>query len=131
MQAERGASSGETMIGHILVCGLEFQGRHGATAAERRSARRFQVDVDIAADLERAATSDRLLETIDYDEVCGLISSIGTEHTFRLLEALAQAILQAIVTRWPGVAVTVEVRKLNPPCPGNPHHTAVRLSHGL
>jgi dihydroneopterin aldolase len=111
----------------ISIRNLEFQGRHGATAAERRTHRRFQVDLELRADLERAAQSDRLADTVDYHAVCALVEEIGTAHTYHLLEALAGAIRGAIAARWPSVEVEVEVRKLNPPCPGNPAFTAVRL----
>ena len=114
----------------IQIRGLEFQGRHGASAAERKTHRRFQVDVDIAADLERPASSDRLADTVNYYEVCAIVHEIGTGAPFKLIEALCGAILGAICARWPGAVVTVEVRKLNPACPGNPQYSAVRLTDG-
>ncbi|MSP60717.1 MAG: dihydroneopterin aldolase [Myxococcales bacterium] len=111
----------------ILVRGLEFQGRHGASAAERKTHRRFQVDVDLHVASLPAVHSDRLADTVDYHAVCGLIEAIGTGHTYHLIEALAGAIVAAIEERWPAVTVAIEVRKLHPPCPGNPAFTAVRL----
>ncbi len=111
----------------ISVRNLEFQGRHGATAIERKTHRRFQVDIDLHLDVVRAAASDRLADTVDYHTVCGLLCEIGTGQTYRLLEALAGAMAGAIAERWPGVGIEIEVRKLNPPCPGNPAYTAVRL----
>lgn len=113
--------------GTISVRSIEFQGRHGATAAERRTHRRFQVDVDLHVDPSRAASSDRLVDTVNYHAVCELVYELGTARTYHLLEALAGAILQGIEGRWPAAKVEVEVRKLNPPCPGNPAFTAVRV----
>lgn len=117
------------MQGSVRIRNLEFQGRHGATAGERRSSRRFQVDADLAFDLARAAASDRLSDTINYYDVCALLVEIGEARPFRLLEALAAAMVRAIAERWPGAAVELELRKLHPPCPGNPAFTAVRLQH--
>jgi dihydroneopterin aldolase len=116
------------MIGTVRVRNLEFQGSHGATAAERRSTRRFQVDVDIRYDLGRAVESDRLQDTINYFDVCALLVEIGESKAHRLLERLAGKMMEAILARWPGVEVEIEVRKLHPPCPGNPDFTAVRLA---
>lgn len=127
---ERGRNGGDKAVsceGVIAVRSLEFQGRHGATADERKSTRRFQVDVELRGDFGRAVASDRLAETVDYHAVCALIDEIGTTRTFHLIEALAGALCQAIAERWPGVDIELEVRKLNPPCPGNPACTAVRL----
>jgi dihydroneopterin aldolase len=111
----------------ILIRALEFQGRHGATAAERKTHRRFQVDVDLHVDVTRALATDRLADTVDYHAVCALIDEIGTGRTYHLIEALAGALLEAITDKWPVQSIEIEVRKLNPPCPGNPAYTAVRV----
>lgn len=115
------------MLGTVRIRNVEFQGRHGATAGERKSSRRFQVDADLTYDLGRAAETDRLQDTINYYDVCELLVEIGEARPYRLLEGLAGAMLRAIKTRWPGVEVDLELRKLHPPCPGNPDFTAVRL----
>lgn len=115
--------------GIVRIHNLEFQGRHGATADERRSLRRFQVDIEVQRDVSTAARTDRLSDTVDYDGLCNLAYQLGTERTFKLLEALCGAIVTAIAERDPSVTVTVEVRKLNPPSPGNPAYSAVRIRH--
>jgi dihydroneopterin aldolase len=112
----------------IRARGIEFEGRHGATRAERRSSRRFRVDLDIEVADGRAAETDRLEDTIDYHELCHLVVEIGTSGTCRLLETLASRMAAAIGERHPSAAVTLEVRKLHPPCPGHPRYTAVRVS---
>jgi len=115
------------MHGTISIRDLEFQGKHGASADERKSTRRFQVDVHLHGDLSAAVASDRLPDTVDYHAVCALLDDIGTTQTFHLLEGLAGAMVAAMVERWPALDIELEVRKLNPPCPGNPAHTSVRL----
>jgi dihydroneopterin aldolase len=114
--------------GAILIRNLEFQARHGATAAERKLLRRFQVDIELLLPLGAAAKSDRLGDTVDYSQICALAVELGTNQTFHLIEALAGALVEAIAERCPQAGITVEVRKLNPPCPGNPAYTAARLS---
>jgi dihydroneopterin aldolase len=114
--------------GVILIRNLEFQGRHGATAAERKLLRRFQVDIDIAFPIGAAAKSDRLGDTVDYDQICARTVELGTGRTFHLIEALAGALVDAIAEYCPQAGITVEVRKLNPPCPGSPAYAAARLS---
>lgn len=116
------------MTGAVRVRNLEFQGNHGASADERRSTRRFQVDVDLRWNFSRAVESDRLADTINYYEVCEVVIEIGTKKPYRLLEKLAGEMVRAIRDRWPQVAVDIELRKLHPPCPGNPAYTSVRLS---
>lgn len=111
----------------VYVQGIEFEAAHGYTAAERKVTRRFRCHIEVERDLEAAATSDRIQESIDYRAVCAIAIEIGTTRTFRLLEGLAGAIADALERRWPGAALTVTVEKLAPPCPGNPSVAGVRI----
>ena len=112
----------------ILLSGIEFEASHGCTAAERRGTRRFRCSLEVRRDLAHAARTDRLGDTLDYRALCALVVEIGTKRTFRLVEALAGAILAAIQERHPGLGVTVTVEKLAPPCPGAPAAAGVRLT---
>ncbi len=111
----------------ILSC-IQFEGRHGATAFERRSIRRFEVDVEIRSPLDAAQTTDRIADTIDYRMIADVVIAIGTGEPHRLLESLARRMLDALAERAPAAGITLELRKLHPfAVPGNPAHTAVRL----
>lgn len=112
----------------ILVGGIEFEASHGYTSAERKLTRRFRCHLELVRDLGQSAKSDRIQDTLDYRVVCQTVVDIGTTRTFRLLEALAGAMIEAIQNRYPGVGVTLTVEKLAPPCPGAPAYTAVRIS---
>jgi dihydroneopterin aldolase len=115
------------MRGVVSVKNLEFQARHGYSAAERKSARRFQVDVEMTVSLDAAMKTDRLSDTVDYYEVCKIILEIGEGGPYRLLEATAAKMMTTLKERWPDSKITIELRKLHPPCPGNPSHTSVRV----
>ena len=45
------------MTGTVQIRNVEFQGKHGASADERRSSRRFQVDVDLTFPMARSMES--------------------------------------------------------------------------
>jgi len=111
----------------VFVRGLEFEGNHGYTAAERRGTRRFRVNLTLERDLAAAVASDRVSDTVDYWKVSELVVKLGTQSTYRLLEALAGAMAAAIHEVYPDVAVTIELDKLAPPCPGVPAACGVRL----
>lgn len=113
--------------GTIVVRGISFVASHGATEEERRGKRRFEVDVEIETSLGRAAQTDELSDTIDYGRVCELVVATGTERTYRLLEAVAAAILRRLGERYPEAGIKVEVRKLAPPIAGTPAYTSVRV----
>ena len=56
-----------------------------------------------------------------------IVVALGTQSTFKLLEALAGAIGSKIQELYPLAAVAVEIEKLAPPCPGVPASCGVRL----
>lgn len=111
----------------VFVRGLEFEGNHGYTAAERRGTRRFRVDLELGFELAAAAASDRLVDTVDYWKVSEIVVGLGTKSTYKLLEALAGAIAAQIQVLYPRAAVTIQLEKLAPPCPGVPAACGVRL----
>ncbi|HVZ87751.1 MAG TPA: dihydroneopterin aldolase [Polyangia bacterium] len=114
----------------IALARIEFDGRHGATAIERRTLRKFEVDVELDVDVTAAERSDRLVDTVDYSRVAGSIVEIGVGEPHHLLESLARRMVDAVAAQFPSVrGVRLALRKLNPPsCPGHPAHAEVRLS---
>jgi dihydroneopterin aldolase len=111
---------------------IEFDGRHGATAVERQSTRKFEVDIELDVDVAAAERNDRLAETVDYSHVAEAIVGVGMGEPHHLLESLARTMVDTVRARFPAVReLRLELRKLNPPsCPGHPAYAAVRLSRG-
>src|SRR4051812_32332813 len=116
----------------IALHRIEFDGRHGATAVERRTARKFEVDVELDVDVAVAERSDLLGDTVDYSRVAEAIVAVGTGEPHHLLESLGRQMLEAVRERFPRIRrVQIELRKLNPPtCPGHPAYAAVRMVAG-
>jgi dihydroneopterin aldolase len=114
----------------IALSRIEFDGRHGATAVERRATRKFEVDLEIDVDVSAAERSDKLADTVDYSRVAELIVNIGVGEPHHLLESLARRMVDNVRGRFPAVKrVRLELRKLNPPtCPGHPAWSAVRIT---
>ena len=114
----------------ILVCGIGFEGRHGATAPERQTTRKFEVDVEIEAALDAAEQSDRLSDTIDFRDIAETVVTLGTGEPHHLLESLARRMVEALLLRAPKTRIKLELRKLAPPyCAGNPASAAIRIVH--
>ena len=111
----------------VFVRGLEFEGNHGYTAAERRGTRRFRVNVTLELPLSAAVASDRLADTVDYWKLSEIVVTLGAKSTFKLLEALAGAIGAKIQELYPQALVAIELEKLAPPCPGVPAACGVRI----
>ena len=94
----------------VEVHGLELYGYHGATDRERREGQRFLFDIELVV-ADAAAASDQLADTVDYREVVARVREVSDGHAFMLLEALAAAVADALVARFPVERVRVRVRK--------------------
>lgn len=95
----------------IVLSGMRFEGRHGATAEEREWPQLIELDVELWLDLSRAGRSDELAATVDYGPVIELCRDIVERRSFRLLEAIAEAAAAAILGATAAEAVVVRVRK--------------------
>jgi 7,8-dihydroneopterin aldolase/epimerase/oxygenase len=113
----------------VELHGLEFFGRHGALDEERRDGQRFLFDLwlDVPSD---AATSDRLEDAVDYREVVAVVREVSDGRAFRLLEALAEAVAQALLRRFPVERARVRVRKPDVRLAAPVEHAAVTVELG-
>jgi dihydroneopterin aldolase len=97
----------------VVLHAMRFQGRHGVTAEERAEPQPIEVDVELALDLRRAGIEDELAETADYSRAYELCRDVVESASFRLLEAIAEAIAHELMVAYPRVReVTVRVRKM-------------------
>jgi dihydroneopterin aldolase len=96
----------------IVLSDMRFEGRHGYHEWEQREAQPFEVDVELVLNLQPAGIDDDLTKTVDYGRVYGIARQIVESTTFRLLEALAEAISHEVLADFPSVhEVAVRVRK--------------------
>jgi 7,8-dihydroneopterin aldolase/epimerase/oxygenase len=107
-----------TDVDRIALRGMLFLARHGVTLEERMEPQPIEVDVELATDLERAAASDELRDTIDYSAVFTLVARIVEDRSFRLIEALAATIADAVLGSTSASGVVVRVRKPRALLPG-------------
>ncbi len=91
----------------IELVGLEVFGHHGAYEDERAEGRTFLFDVSF----ELPHASDELDRTVDYDDVAACVREVSDSRQFRLIEALAGAVADALLERFGVEHVTVRVRK--------------------
>jgi dihydroneopterin aldolase len=94
----------------IELYGLELFGRHGVEAEERQAGQRFLFDLWLEAS-EDAARSDRIDDAVDYREVVAVVREVSEGRAFRLLEALATAVADELLSRFALERVRVRVRK--------------------
>ncbi len=103
------------MTDKIILKGIQFHGYHGVAEAERQIGQKYEIDVELTADLSAAGQTDDLTHTIDYAQVVELIITIGVEQSFQLIEALAETIAKTILDGFSVDEVHIIVKKLSPP----------------
>ncbi|MEW6413280.1 MAG: dihydroneopterin aldolase [Candidatus Zixiibacteriota bacterium] len=112
----------------IRLSGLSFYGYHGATAAEKETGRVFEVDCELEVDLAEAGRSDHLSDTIDYRQAYDVIKETVEGRAYSLLEGLATSLATKLLESFPAYRVTLRVRKMNPPIPGQIKSIEVELT---
>ncbi|MGA9121085.1 MAG: dihydroneopterin aldolase [Bacteroidota bacterium] len=106
-----------------------FYAYHGAMDDEQNLGGKFEVDLEMYSDLSRAAESDSLRKTIDYEKVYSVIQRIILAKNYRLLEALAGTLAKGLIEEFPDLeAVTVRIRKPHPPVKGVVDYVEVEIS---
>lgn len=105
--------------GTVRLVNAVFYAHHGVMQEEHRIGGRYEVDVAIDLDIEKAAKEDDLDETVDYERIYGVVREIVTRNRFYLIERLAYLIAHEVLEVYPRIeSVEVSVRKPNPPVGG-------------
>lgn len=104
------------MSDRIFLKGLLIHAHHGLLSHESEVGQRFVIDLELAIDLSRAAASDHLADTVSYADVAEVTLSTFKASNFKLLEAAAGAVADAILGAFSAIAaVTVTVHKPHAP----------------
>jgi dihydroneopterin aldolase len=94
----------------LEIYGLEVHAYHGALEREQREGQTFLIDVSLVAH-DAGVRSDKLSDTVDYTRVAACVERVSTENRFNLIEALAAAIADALLSSFDISRVRVRVRK--------------------
>lgn len=101
----------------VELHGLELHGRHGVLDHERRDGQRFLFDVEL--DVGEHGAEDGIEDAVDYRLVAACVRDASAARDYHLLEALAAAVADELLARFPVGTVRVRVRKpdivLDPP----------------
>ena len=90
---------------------MKFEGRHGYYDHELVNPQRFEVDIELVLNLQPAGIDDDLEKTVDYGRVYQIARQIVESTSFRLLEAIAEAIAHELLAEFEVIEVGVRVRK--------------------
>ena len=106
---------------------MRFDGRHGYHDWELQTSQPFEVDVELLLNLQPAGIDDDLERTVDYEKVYAATRQIVESTSFRLLEALAEAISHELLSDFAVNEVGIRIRKPKVELGGPLDHASVEI----
>jgi dihydroneopterin aldolase len=101
----------------ITLTGLRVRGRHGVFEHERRDGQDFLVDITVWIDLDRAAATDDLADTLHYGELAERAAAIVGGQPYQLIESVAAKVAEDVMADERAHAVEVTIHKPSAPIP--------------
>jgi dihydroneopterin aldolase len=101
----------------ITLSGLRVRGFHGVYEHERRDGQDFLVDITVWIDLDRAAETDALADTLNYGELAQRAAAIVAGGPYQLIETVAGKVADDVMTDDRAHAVEVTIHKPSAPIP--------------
>jgi len=95
----------------IFLSEVKVQTKLGVPEWERMVEQAIILDIEIGYDLSLACKSDDVTDTIDYGLVVSRVRETLKEHSFKLVEALAEHVCQLILKEFGALSVKVKVAK--------------------
>lgn len=100
----------------VFVRGLALHAYHGVMPHESKVGQTFTLDLTLDLDLAQASRSDKLADTVGYDQVVNVANEAFCAKRYRLVEAAAGAVAEAVLSRFKQVtAVRVTIHKPHAP----------------
>ena len=115
----------------VFVTGLALHAYHGVMQHEAKVGQTFKLDLALDIDLAEASHSDMLKHTVSYERVVKTATEAFCSRRYRLVEAAAGAVADAVLTRFPEVQrVRVTVHKPHAPIAATFDDVGVVIARG-
>ena len=112
----------------IKVTNLKVFAYHGVLEEEKKNGQDFYLNAKVYVDMRTAGISDKLEDTINYDQICIYLAEVFAEKQFDTIEAAAEYTLQEIIVNFPTIeAMELEVRKPHAPLTYVPEDISVTI----
>ena len=104
------------MTDSIFISGLALHAYHGVMPHEGKVGQSFKLGLLLDIDLTDASRSDRLAHTVSYDQVAKIASEAFCAQRYRLIEAAAGAVIDALLRKFPAILrVRITIHKPHAP----------------
>lgn len=104
-------SMGKKNMDKIYFRRFETTAYVGVFSHEKKAAQPICISLEFDINSKKAAASDLLSATINYDDVKSVILSVIAERHYQLLETLAEAISQSLFNHFPISCLALRVEK--------------------
>lgn len=112
----------------IIMKNLSFYGYHGVLEEENKLGQKFIIDAVLHVDLEEASKSDSVYDTVNYAEVFEIVQYHASIMKYKLIETLAQNIIDEIFEKHKKVQeIEITVKKPEAPVNGIYDYFAVEI----
>lgn len=95
----------------IYLSGLKIETIVGIWDWERQIPQTVAIDLEMAADIRRAAATDSIDDTLNYKLVAKRVTALVTEGKFQLVETMAERIAETIIGEFAVPWVKVRINK--------------------
>jgi dihydroneopterin aldolase len=95
----------------IFLHSLKIDAVIGIWEWERKIRQSVEIDLDMAADIRKAAATDNVEDTLNYKQVAKRLQSFVAESEFQLVETLAERIADIVTGEFGVPWVRVRVNK--------------------
>jgi len=115
-------------MGIIKVENIRVFAHHGCLKEEKKIGSDYRVDLEIKANLQTSAQTDKLSDTVDYVFLNRIVSEEMNKPS-HLLETVAKRILKRILNEDALVSkAKVCISKLNPPIGGDVEKVTIKIT---
>ena len=116
------------MTDQVFVNGLALHAYHGVMQHEAKVGQTFTLDMVLDLDLTEASRTDKLAHTVGYDQVVNVATEAFRGKRYRLVEAAAGAVAEAVLDRFKQVlAIRVTIHKPHAPIAATFHDVGVSI----
>ncbi len=106
---------------------MKFHAYHGCLDFEKRDGNTFLVNLILELNTEKAEISDKLEDTLNYQEVYDVVKH-EMEIPSNLIEHAARRIFDALIENFPQILhLNLRLSKLNPPLGGDVKSVSVEI----
>lgn len=95
----------------IFLHGLKVETIVGVWDWERKIRQTVSIDIEMGADLRRAAETDNIDDTLDYKAVAKQVQQMVVDSEFQLIETMAEKIAEFVLTEFEVTWIQVRVSK--------------------